>query len=92
MTQEKTSEPSYDSRQSTAKRDIKYSLILNIVYLGQREEKKAKFKETEVHYVCLMELEPRIYLHTFPQRSSSGNPCRNRQAPEADTKRKHSEV
>lgn len=41
--------------------------ILNTVYLGQGEEKKAKYKDIKVHYVCLMELEPKIYLHTFPQ-------------------------
>lgn len=39
--------------------------ILNRVYLGQGEEKKAKYREIKVHYVCLTELEPRIYSYTF---------------------------
>lgn len=57
--------------------------ILTIVYLGQGEEKKEKYKDIKVHYVSLTELEPRIYLHTCPQRSTPG--CR--EAPEANTKR-----
>jgi len=66
--------------------------ILTIVCLGQVEENKAKYKEIEVSYICLKELEPRIYLHTSPQRSTPGNPCKHREAPEADTKRQRFEV
>lgn len=41
--------------------------ILTIVYVGQGEEKKEKYKEIKVQYLCLTELELRIYLHTSPR-------------------------
>lgn len=52
--------------------------VLNKDHVGQGEEEKAKYREIKVHYVCLTELESRVYLYIFPQRSNSGNPCRNR--------------
>lgn len=41
--------------------------ILTTVYLGQGEEKKAKYKDIKVHYVSLTELEPRIYCTLAPR-------------------------
>lgn len=81
MTQEEISEPHIRADKALVRG------ILNIVHLGQAEEKEAKNKDVKVHYICLTELESRIYLHIFPQRSSPGNPCRNRKVSEADTKR-----